>query len=196
MGVSCSKCVEVEHADNEYPISRQNSPDPTMYDLMRRSVAYTGQANKPELFVDRGQYHLLYKHQKLAKLTEPRPQEEASDNKKDHYPTRLIIRRHSLRHYEEGVSGTHIYTMRYPADKPLDVKWKMDVVDGGQEQAPRNRKHISSKPSVQAKRTLDLVEPTGQIWPALKEKKERDEDSIDILFEPLAMAITPKQRGT
>ena len=70
MGTGCSKCAALEPIDSQLPSSRQDSPDPAMYDLMRRSVEITGQQynHKSETHSELGQYHLLYKQQRAMKL--------------------------------------------------------------------------------------------------------------------------------
>ncbi|EEC49911.1 predicted protein [Phaeodactylum tricornutum CCAP 1055/1] len=165
MGLNCSKCAALEPADSQISSTRQESPDPAMYDLMRRSVEYTSRPHPGTVEVATpekttastetasaaaaGQFHLLYKQQhKTAKL--PHELESLQSLKKAtrktssvYCPTRLLVRRHSVRHYEEGMSGTHIYAIRYPIDKPLELrgyKGETTTVTTGQEQAPHRHK--------------------------------------------------------
>jgi hypothetical protein len=223
--------------------SRQDSPDPVVYDLTRRSVAFSQQrerdiskagASKDAQVLDTdinpanvvlkpvaaaaaaqvypGQHHLLYKQQKgnqnshaavinynsnnksknkkttdrdaavvtatataasasaatgtttteskrpmkdstaaAAKTTAAAPKKlshiKGKSNKakstlytqtRSDFPTRVVVRRHSPRHYEEGMSGTHIYTIRYPANIPLDSKGR-ELPAQAQEQCPTSK---------------------------------------------------------
>ena len=160
MGASCSKCGVLEPVDpTTTRSSRQDSPDPAIYDLMRRSVGLSSSA----LSENPGQ---LFKQQKKDKVTEGKLPTET------HLPpTRLLVRRHTPRHYEEGLSGTHIYAVRYPSDQPLLVQKEM-----AQEQAqPKSRRRI--------------VQEEYEI-PEIK-----DGEPVDALFRPTAMAVRPRQTG-
>ena len=115
MGQTCSR-------DTTSPTQgspRQESPDPAVYDLMRRSVDYYEPHHPP------GQQHLLYRQQSKSSGMDSNAGTDLV-----RCPTRVLVRRHSLRHYEEGMSGTHIYAIRYPEGKPLELRMQ-------QEQAPR-----------------------------------------------------------
>ena len=111
MGQTCTKSCFVEQ-DSVEGGARLDSPDPVMYDLMRKSISATskgGGKRRPT-----GQHHLLYKNTKTPAptpqlLSLPVPQEGPV------CPTRLLIRRRSMRVVEEG-GGTHIYAIRYPED--------------------------------------------------------------------------------
>lgn len=162
MGATCSKCGALEPVNTStIRTSRQDSPDPAIYDLMRRSVALSSTT----LSENPGQQHLLYKQQKKDKAPEKNPTETHLP------PTRLLVRRHTPRHYEEGLSGTHIYAVRYPTDQPLLVQKEMP-----QEQAqPQSRRRV-------VKEEYDVPEI-------------KDGESVDNLFRPLTMAMRPKQAG-
>lgn len=161
MGASCSKCGVLEPVDPATTrSSRQDSPDPAIYDLMRRSVALSS-SNVSE---NPGQHHLLFKQQKKEKTP------GAGEKTETHLPpTRLLVRRHTPRHYEEGLSGTHIYAVRYPTDQPMLVQKEM-----AQEQAqPKSKRRV--------------VREEYEI-PEIK-----DGEPVDTLFRPSAMALRPKQ---
>ena len=109
------------------------------------------------------------------------------DNKTHLPPTRLLVRRHSLRYHEEGLSGTHIYAIRYPHDQPLLPRGNGEGKESGssgspvlsQEQAqPRHvkKRWIRDKP-------YTLPSPTGEPI------------NVDHLFRPSTMAAKPKQQG-
>lgn len=163
MGASCSKCGVLEPVDvTTARSSRQDSPDPAIYDLMRRSVGLSSTLSSE----NPGQHHLLFKQQKKDKEKGP-----GSPLEIHLPPTRLLVRRHTPRHYEEGLSGTHIYSVRYPSDQPLLVQKEM-----AQEQAqPRQRRRI--------------VQEHYEI-PEIK-----DGEPVDTLFRPSAMAVRPLQSG-
>lgn len=165
MGATCSKCGVLEPVDpTTTRSSRQDSPDPPIYDLMRRSVGLSD----PALSENPGQQHLLFKQQKKDKVSGPGTPTEL------HLPpTRLLVRRHSPRHYEEGLSGTHIYAVRYPTDQPLSVHKEM-----AQEQA---------QPKPKSKHRV--VQEEYEI-PEIK-----DGEPVDTLFRPSAMCVRPKQTG-
>jgi len=164
MGGTCSKCGVLEPVDpTTTKSSRQDSPDPAIYDLMRRSVRLSGSTP-----LEPGQQHLLFRQQKKEKLVNPSTPTEIYLP-----PTRLLVRRHSPRHYEEGLSGTHIYAVRYPSDQPLSVQKEM-----AQEQA---------QPKTKSKRRV--VQEEYEI-PEIK-----DGEPVDTLFRPSTMAVRPKQTG-
>eukprot|EP00339_Tiarina_fusa_P009756 CAMPEP_0117031254 /NCGR_PEP_ID=MMETSP0472-20121206/22489_1 /TAXON_ID=693140 ORGANISM="Tiarina fusus, Strain LIS" /NCGR_SAMPLE_ID=MMETSP0472 /ASSEMBLY_ACC=CAM_ASM_000603 /LENGTH=451 /DNA_ID=CAMNT_0004739549 /DNA_START=331 /DNA_END=1686 /DNA_ORIENTATION=- len=155
MGQTCSTSAGCGHVEAEsLEMSRNDSPDPVMYDLMRKSIAatcpppYKSSKRRPP-----GQHHLLFKQNNTLKGSSNSGNSNNSgngNNKEDggqyHYstsnnittsspqsgssahnsfwmpvdtppqcPTRLLIRRRSLRVVEEG-GGTHIYAIRYPED--------------------------------------------------------------------------------
>ena len=161
MGASCSKCGVLEPVDpTTTRSSRQDSPDPAIYDLMRRSVSLSSSAFSE----NPGQHHLLFKQQKKDK-----PADAKTPTETHLPPTRLLVRRHTPRHYEEGLSGTHIYAVRYPTDQPLSVQKEM-----AQEQAqPKSKRRV--------------VQEEYEI-PEIK-----DGEPVDALFRPSAMAVRPKQ---
>jgi hypothetical protein len=153
MGISCSKTCYA--ADSDYShggrppkhCSRQESPDPAVYDLTVKSLAYTQRpaAAAASETTASGQHHLLYKQQKgptshhfhastaISSSTAIPLPTGAVSVKKD-YSTRTVVRRHSPRHSEEGMSGTHIYCIRYPNSIYLDSKGREVSIQ--QEQCP------------------------------------------------------------
>lgn len=210
MGQSCSSTCGVvvgrgnRESDN-LEMSRSDSPDPVMYDLMRKSIAATcapppsgsgtyspspasskSNSNKRGRF-PLGQHHLLYKQnpasekgknhnkddpsgsQSPSQQQQQRQQQQQQENrnpnpsqqqqqqqqhqtinctstipieKPPQCPTRLLIRRRSLRLVEEG-GGTHIYAIRYPEDTKDDFVSEqaqpMSQTARGQEQCPPSR---------------------------------------------------------
>lgn len=55
------------------------------------------------------------------------------------YNTRLVIRRHVIRSAEEGVSGRHIYAVRWPRNTPLQLTGQSTLsIQPPQEQSPYN----------------------------------------------------------
>lgn len=198
MGASCSSCQALESHDgiSRKELHRRDAPlDPEMHSLMRRSVAYSEQnysknmtgsqtTNKdnntknpqppPSFRSDKssaGQGKLLYRNQKKDRLVlEPLPSRRTYLP-----PTRLLIRRHAPTSNEEGLSGTHIYAIRYPTDQPL---MSAPREEAAQEQAPQPRQ----------KRNFVRDD-------AFKTPSIRDGEPVDHLFQPAAMAPTPKQQG-
>jgi hypothetical protein len=130
MGQNCSTvCGHVEADSVE--LSQTDSPDPVIYDLMRKSILATTppksssssshHSNKQRR--PSGQHHLLYKN--TPKTATSKSGNNNNNNSPSFWmppevpvpgcPTRLLIRRRSLRVVEEG-GGTHIYAIRYPED--------------------------------------------------------------------------------
>lgn len=180
MGQNCStSCKQVEVENPE--LSRHESPDPVMYDLMRKSIQATtppppttnsGKANKRR---PHGQHHLLFKHSpksSVDSLQYLHPHHSSIDSGVGSgltgmvssttspitsnwtptefptmgCPTRLLIRRRSLRVIEEG-GGTHIYAIRYPEDTKDAIvaeQSALPVPASRQEQCPPKRSHSSS----------------------------------------------------
>lgn len=122
MGLTCSKSATdaVNPPSNETDLGL---PDKELYEFLQRSVQLTQrqplhpQSHRP---LAAGQYHLLYKQQQLLQ----NPSRVNGDDDDDEaltedatvcerYPTRLLVRRHAVRPTEEGVSGTHIYAVRW-----------------------------------------------------------------------------------
>jgi hypothetical protein len=158
MGQHCSKpCHTVQESD---PDARVESPDPVMYDLMRKSIVATSKPGKRRPV---GQQHLLYKHAKpgapLQGLLQPDPMPKC--------PTRLLIRRRSLRVAEEG-GGTHIYAIRYPSEEETNN----NSTNASTEQAPRQEQC-----------------PPRKAAPAMPLLLDGD------IFTAAAMASIPRQQG-
>jgi hypothetical protein len=137
MGVNCSK------PSNQVATPTLTAPtdgliDPFMHQLEQRSIQYTSGGALSQ----QGQIHLLHKHQRARSSLNSNASSNNSQNAfiknqplTHHYPTRLIIRRRTVRSGEEGISGTHIYAIRYPADQPL--KREMVPPQQATEQAPQ-----------------------------------------------------------
>ena len=199
MGQSCTKVCYAEQHTNSGGCgvegSRADSPDPVMYDLMRKSILATSQSmssgsngiggghsgggggsKKRPLFC--GQQHLLYRnhscssrqahHHLSPSITcSPNPSPVGGNNGSSSLvllppppnptptnnpacPTRLLIRRRSLRVVEEG-GGTHIYAIRYPEDTTSAVVSEHAAsfpASSKQEQCPPRRsgaKELNSK---------------------------------------------------
>jgi hypothetical protein len=216
MGVSCSKT-----SDRTVPPSPAAPPDglldPFMHQLEQRSIEYvTGERPSQQ-----GQNHLLHKHQRVRSSNSGSASSAHSgtDNKQPleqqplHHPTRLVVRRRTVRACEEGMSGTHIYAVRYPADQPL--KRELLPPQQASEQAPprpltrseaRPRRtpfgtHDSSSYLVQqpqapppskvlaAKNSLDADKGDNH------DKKETPTPTLDHLFARETMLAPPKQKS-
>lgn len=182
MGASCSSCQALDNHDSarvRKDHCLQDSLDPAVFDLMRRSVAYSqpGAQRPPPKKEDdsTGQNRLLFKHQKKEKLVL-----EASNAGQTIYlpPTRLLVRRHTVRPNEEGLSGTHIYAIRYPNDQPMLVQKE---IPPQQEQAPLSQQAQRSK--------RNYVREDDYKTPTL-----RDGEPVDQLFRPAAMSPSPRQQ--
>jgi hypothetical protein len=137
MGLNCSKPTEQV---GEPPLSSNSRPDalidPFMHSLEHRSIQYS-MGVSPSKF---GQLHLLHKHQRNQRSSSVESSSTSYMSNKQqqqavHHPTRLVIRRRAVRSSEEGMSGAHIYAVRYPADQSL----KKELVPPQQtsEQAPQ-----------------------------------------------------------
>jgi len=105
-----------------------------------------------------GQHHLLFKNQQKPSSkascdggpVEDKDTKTEDENKFDthyHAPTRLIIRRRVIRSSgEEGISGTHIYAVRYPKELPLKAKSvNQTIVAAAQEQSPASTEQFVSE---------------------------------------------------
>lgn len=190
MGTTCSKCQVLEAQESTRPekgIVRQNCPDPAVYDLVRRSVAYSNPAEPKNTQPDddgaSGQSHLMYKHQKKEKLViEQGPAGQTTYLP----PTRLLVRRHSQRASEEGLSGTHIYAIRYPTDQPMLVQKEM-----APQQQQQKRQQQEQAPVQNQRHKRNFIREDNYRIPSL-----RDGESVDQLFRPTAMALQPRQQGT
>ena len=114
MGQNCSSVISVRGRDKE--LHRKNSPDPIMYDLMRKALLVTSPHALESS--DNGQYQLLYKNQLKTShwtsinISSPTAAESSALSS---YPTRLVKRQRSK---EKGpqAQGRHIYAIRYPKD--------------------------------------------------------------------------------
>ena len=189
MGITCSKCQVLEAEELTRPtkgVSRRDCPDPAVYDLFRRSVAYSHPPSERQNLSNdddtSGQNRLIYKNQKKEKVNV-----ECGTTAHTTYlpPTRLLVRRHSLRPTEEGLSGTHIYAIRYPTDQPML---------GQKEMAPQQQQHRRQQQEqapVQQRHKRNFIREDSYKIPSL-----RDGESVDHLFRASAMAVPPRQQGT
>lgn len=188
MGTTCSRSHVSEPQECTRPtkgVVRQDCPDPAVYDLFRRSVAYSNPTEqKNVLSTDgeaSGQSHLIYKHQKKEKLVI----EQGPGGQTTYLPpTRLLVRRHSLRPSEEGLSGTHIYAIRYPTDQPMLVQKEM-----APQQQQQKRQQQEQAPAQHQRHKRNFIREDSYKVPSL-----RDGESVDQLFRPAAMAVPPRQQ--
>lgn len=89
------------------------------------------------------------------------------------HPTRLVLQRHPVRSLEEGIGGTHIYAVRWPAGKPLAAGHEGSDEDDGnerrhlviqQEQCPRYRNDRNST-NASASSSLSISGSRTQLLP-------------------------------
>mmetsp|Transcript_27922 Transcript_27922/g.76846 ORF Transcript_27922/g.76846 Transcript_27922/m.76846 type:complete len:387 (+) Transcript_27922:209-1369(+) len=188
MGAACSTCQGLEPQEQSRgrkETGREDSPDPAVYDLMRRSVAFS-QPGLPQQQLHpqqrqrgnddgtSGQGKLLYKHQKKEKAS----LDPAVSGKTTYLPpTKILVRRHSPKPTEEGLSGTHIYAIRYPNDQPMLLQ-KQELA---QEQAPQQQQQ-------QQRPKRNLIREDAYQIPTLP-----DGEPVDNLFRPAAMGVPPRQ---
>ena len=174
--------------------------DPALFALQEQSIALYNNHHKTLDHHYVGQAHLLYKkqQQRQARQQSQQPQSTTSttlqlqlqhrqdsaafDDKQQHrstmpYSSRLVVRRHALRPAEEGLSGTHIYAVRWPLQAPLLLGRP-----AAQEQSPyitttttHSNNHYSNTP----------FQPTPVPDPA----------AVDALFHPKTLAVTPQEEG-
>jgi len=123
--------------------------DPFMHEVMQTSIEYacggnidaggadddrdssvnsTGAARALAAPFLSGQHHLLYSKQtpKTASVLTT-----SINNTLVHYPTRLVVRRRTVRSNEEGLGGTHVFAVRYPRDEPLKANHHGNRRGGG-----------------------------------------------------------------
>jgi len=96
---------------NAYEFNREDSPDPVMYDVMRKSLQVTTEAIRKRNAS--GQHHLLYKNQSKQSSSGSGSSPGSIIAAPSPCPTRLVVRRGSMRNDDEG---KHIYAIRYPED--------------------------------------------------------------------------------
>eukprot|EP00980_Cylindrotheca_fusiformis_P031101 scaffold25830_cov162-Cylindrotheca_fusiformis.AAC.2 len=138
MGQSCSTCTGV-HKGHEF--NREDSPDPVM------ATADQKTKNTPP-----GQHHLMYKNQSKTTTTTPSAGVEniLAAPASSSCPTRLVVRRQSMRNDGEGV---HIYAVRYPEEVKhlFDTEQAMPTSSSStQEQCPRRNTTMTSQISRKA----------------------------------------------
>ena len=242
MGQSCTKvCYAEQHTSSGGGCvegSRADSPDPVMYDLMRKSILATSQSGsgggngsggsggvsgskKRPLFC--GQQHLLFKNHNCSSrqahhhhlsptvtsssgspfvgnngsspLAILPPPPNPAPMSSPAFPTRLLIRRRSLRVVEEG-GGTHIYAIRYPEDTTATVVSEHAAsfpANGKQEQCPPRRsvaKENNSKSSTAVSHANASTSNSANLAASLP-PIPMDGD----VFTKAAMASIPRQPG-
>jgi len=139
--------------------------DPHLFSLQQQSI---GLRQDQDVTSNNGQHHLLFKQQQKGRHSTPysksvtRPAEPLG--------TRLVIRRQSVRNSDEGMSGTHIYAVRWPRHAPLQL--------GQPEQPPVK----STKGSLSVVRTRPTPVPS-------------DAAAVDRLFHPVVLSVTPQREG-
>jgi hypothetical protein len=169
-----------------------------MHVLEQRSLEYaTGDAPVPT-----GQSHLLHKHQRSSSRTtsDSRSPNQATfeTQKQVYHPTRLVVRRRAVRALEEGLSGTHIYAIRFPADQPL----KRELVpQQPTEQAPPRPLTRSEarprplQPQANPQMTLQQHYLCPVPIPVKEDLKEVPLPPLDYLFARDTMLAPPKSKG-
>ena len=219
MGQSCSStCRNVEPDTGE--MSRGDSPDPVMYDLMRKSIQATTSAEINNYKAARrkspGQNHLLYRNSKIESGVAPlslgssdlssAPSWTANEADLGQWlpsdtpvtcPTRLLIRRRSLRVVEEG-AGTHIYAIRYPEDTPDKVISEQAATrpeSARQEQCPPKKLVMTEANSSRA--SSDQMGVSNAATSNATTKVVINPTMIEgtDFFSPAAMSSRPRQRG-
>lgn len=237
MGQGCSSaCGNVE--PDVLELSRTDSPDPVMYDLMRKSIQATtpspadgnqAQHYKAAKRKPPGQNHLLYRNSKIETIPVPVPTgaANASDATSSStgqtattptvdsglwlpqdtpvfYPTRLLIRRRSLRVVEEG-GGTHIYAIRYPEDTPDKIISEQAAPrpeSARQEQCPPKKTPVAQTAgSASTSNTKSTTNAAGTSVTADAASKPKTTSSQPLaegtdIFSAAAMASKPRQEGT
>jgi hypothetical protein len=168
-----------------------------MYDLMRKSIlattppkssSYSSSSNHSQKQQQRrpsGQHHLLYKNSPKTSTSESSNNSNNNNSNNNNSPsfwmppevpvpgcpTRLLIRRRSLRVVEEG-GGTHIYAIRYPEDTKDAI-----VAEQATQLAPPSRQEQCPPKPSKALPSMPVVEG-GDV------------------FTTAAMASIPRQEGT
>ena len=226
MGQNCSSLSICRHVEPETgEMSRTDSPDPVMYDLMRKSIqATTGtstvEANNYKVARRKspGQNHLLYRNANKMEsgvaplslassdLSSAPSSWSVSETDMGQWlpsdipvacPTRLLIRRRSLRVVEEG-AGTHIYAIRYPEDTPDKVISEQATTrpeSARQEQCPPKKVGMTEANSTAR---ISSDHPVGTaVTPSASTKVVLSSTMIEAtdFFSPAAMSSRPRQPG-
>lgn len=156
--------------------------DPFMHDVMQRSLLFT-RGDRPVAAtptMPAGQQHLLYR-------ATPKSSSSTSNSKYQTMPTRLVVRRRTVRGNEEGMSGTHIYAVRLPPEEPL----KPAAV----EQYPLSESAVVPMRSPMLDAPSMSSSTSSPPPPALKEMLSDASGSVDHLFTRTAMLLPPQQKG-
>ena len=219
MGQSCSStCRNVE--PDAGGMSRADSPDPVMYDLMRKSIQATTSAETNHYRAARrkspGQNHLLYRNSKIESGVAPlslgssdlssSPSWIANETDLGQWlpsdtpvacPTRLLIRRRSLRVVEEG-AGTHIYAIRYPEDTPDKVISEHTTTrpeSARQEQCPPKKVVMTEANSASASSDQTGASNAATLKATTKVVLNPTMIEGTDFFSPAAMSSRPRKRG-
>jgi hypothetical protein len=198
--------------------------DPPLFALQQQSICLQ-QENPPS-----GQYHLLYKHQQKLprsltpsttssppstrrRRSPPAPLDTSEDGQIENFrpittdddqeslSLRLVVRRHQVRASDEGMTGTHIYAVRWPRHSPLQLSGVARP-----EQYPQNMRVDVEEINNKAKptRTTDTAttmntkaSPASPASPPfLMCNSSSNNSSVDYLFHPSTLAAPPKKQGT
>lgn len=246
MGQTCSAaCQHVE--PDALELSRTDSPDPLMYDLMRKSIQATtssstennasgGSSNHHKVGKRKppGQHSLLFRNSKTESTTASgggtsfdssaattNNNHTNTVNHEDpdaplwlpvdtpvHCPTRLLIRRRSLRVMDEG-SETHIYAIRYPEDTPDKIVSEQaapSLESARQEQCPPKKTAVMNPPpaTVTAGTSTGAADaPDGGVHVSKKQNKTAATPKAIAppslegasIYSPLAMGSRPRRAG-
>ena len=214
MGVTCSKPTHQVVPPNSTAPS-DGLLDPFMHQLEQRSIEYsTGERPGRQ-----GQVQLLHKHQRAVRsnysttISSNQLNNNTNNQQPMIHPTRLVIRRRPVRTCEEGMSGTHIYAVRFPADQPL--KREMLPQQQASEQAPpRPLTRSEARPRPTHVQTQGLAKPdsnplqqtqaqtkilvASNSMGSSKGDDKKDPPTtpaLDHLFSRETMILLPKQKG-
>ena len=125
-------------------------------------------------------------------------------NSNNPYPTRLLVRRHAVRSTEEGVSGTHIYAVRWGETDDSARDMDDDSTEESdhlhllrQEQCPRTQTKATGliSTTTSTPQSKEDREPTSS---SRKQQLVENPDqilSVDHLFRPSTIAAPPKRKG-
>jgi hypothetical protein len=195
MGSSCSKdrSVAQEHHHNSFTASTP-AQDPFLYDLYQRSHEYTTTTasnhytstttTPSNTTLPSGQSHLLYRNHARSATTIHKGQVHA------HHPTRLVFRRRTVRYHEEGVSGQHIYAIRFPKHLSLQQQQR----DARSEQAVVDTAILASKQQYHQAAAQD-PHPVV-VRPAASESCAVGDAGIEHLYTRPSMMKHPKLAST
>lgn len=127
------------------------------------------------------------------------------------YNTRLVVRRHAIRAAEEGVSGRHIYAVRWPRNTPLQLTGQatQNNTKPLQEQSPysalpdRSKCHLAKASPTKTSPPQPI--PTGpnaatsksaSVVSARSNNDVNRPSLVDNYFSASILASPPRRRGT